>query len=67
MTLPARKLPGASRRRKKQARLRQVKRRLLGIKPVPGWNSDGTMGKPVLADVLKMVELLNKDKKDNPW
>ena len=61
MSLPARKQPGASRRRKKQARLRAVKRRLLGIQQPVQWNT-APLGKPVLADVLRMIELLEKDK-----
>ena len=61
MTLPARKLPGATRRRKKAAHLRRVKRRLLGIRPLPPWNGD-LVGKPVLEDVKRMIDLLQKDK-----
>lgn len=58
MSLPARKQPGASRRRKKQSLLRQMRRRLLGLRP---WSGVGS-GKSVLEDVKRMIELLEKDR-----
>ena len=58
MSLPARKQKGASRRRKKQARLRRVKRRLLGLAP---W-LHGASGQTVLADVKKMIALIKRDR-----
>ena len=54
MSLPARKQPGASRRRKKQARLRRVQRRLLGMQPIT-------------KDVLEMIRLLEQDKLTGPY
>lgn len=67
MTLPARKLPGATRRRKKAARLRRVRQRLLGVRALrplgdAPWDT-APVGEPVLKDVLRMIELLEKDKK----
>lgn len=50
MSLPARKQKGASRRRKKQARLRRVRRRLLG-------------GQPIMKDVLEMIRLIEKNRR----
>jgi hypothetical protein len=61
VSLPARKQPGASRRRKNTAHLRRVKRRLLGIRPLR-WNNDGTLGEPILKDVRRMIALLEKDR-----
>lgn len=54
MSLPARKQKGASRRRKKQSRLRRVRRRLLG-------------SQSIAKDVQEMIRLLEQDKKTGPY
>jgi len=69
VSLPARKQPGASRRRKEAAHLRRVKLRLLGIKtPLSRvkWNKDGTVGQPILEDVRRMIAALERDRSYGP-
>lgn len=75
MSLPARKLPGATRRRKKQAYLRRIKRRLLGIPhPLPRggqWTAiadvaDISPPTSIRKDIERMIEALEKDKRDDP-
>lgn len=60
MSLPARKQPGAARRRKKAAHLRRVKRRLLGL-ATPSWSVPS--GQAILEDVKKMIKQVHKDRR----
>lgn len=60
MSLPARKQPGASRRRKKQAVIRRFQQRLLQA-------ATGTAGQSILKDVQATIAAMHRDRQRKPW